>query len=105
VSEALVLNDDGSETAREKADTFWFSLRQIVYGCLAQVELGDLSEFPFFVELLRHQPAGHLTELATHVLCHYVDSRRELDTLHLLQRADEWWNSRFTKNTKGHEGF
>jgi hypothetical protein len=92
-SEALVLKDDGSEAARDKADAFWLSLTQIVNGCLALVMLGDLSEFPFFIELLRHQPAGHLTELATDVLCHYVDPRRELDTPRLLQRADEWWNS------------
>ena len=59
-SEALVLNDDGSERAREQADTFWQSLTQIVNGCLALRCLGDLSEFPFFIELLRHQPAGHL---------------------------------------------
>ena len=93
-SEALVLNDDGSETAGKKADLFWSRLAQIVYGSLALTELGDLSESPFFIELLRDQPAGHLTELAADVMRHYVDPRRELDTPHLIQRAEEWWRAR-----------
>jgi len=93
-SEALVLNDDGSETAGKKADLFWSRLAQIVHGSLALTELGDLSESPFFIELLRDQPAGHLTELAADVMRHYIDPRRELDTPHLIQRAEEWWRAR-----------
>jgi len=92
-SEALVLNDDGSDRAREQADGFWSCLTQRVYGSLALAALGDLSEFPVFIELLRHQPAGHLAELATDVVSHYVDPRRELDTPHLIQRAEEWFSS------------
>jgi len=91
-SEALVLNDDGGETAGKEADLFWSRLAQIVHGSLALSELGDLSEFPVFIELLRHQPAGHLAELATDVASHYVDPRCELDTPHLIQRAEEWWH-------------
>jgi len=92
-SEALVLNDDGSDRAREQADRFWSHLTHRVYGSLALAALGDLSEFPVFIELLRHQPAGHLTELAADVMRHYVDPRRELDTPHLIQRAEEWFSS------------
>ena len=92
-SEALVLNDDGSDRAREQADRFWSCLTQRVYGSLALAALEDLSEFPVFIELLRHQPAGHLTELAAEVLRHYVDPHRELDTPHLIQRAEEWFPS------------
>ena len=98
-SEALVLNDDGGEAAGKKADSFWLSLTQIVYGSLALTELGDPSEFPFFIELLRHQPAGHLAELATDVVSHSVDPRRELDTPHLIQRAEEWFSS--TRDVRG----
>ena len=86
-------DDDGSDRAREQADRFWSCLTQRVYGSLALAALGDLSEFPVFIELLRHQPAGHLTELAAEVLRHYVDPRRELDTPHLIQRAEEWFSS------------
>jgi|GEM_PF-4773114 len=89
-SESLVMSDDGSEAAREQADAFWSRLTQIVYGCLALVMLGDLSEFPFFVELLRHQPAGHLAEMATDVLRRYVDPSQELDAPRLAQKAEEW---------------
>ena len=92
-SESIVLNDDGGEAAQEKADAFWRCLTQIVNGCQSLVMLGDLSEFPFFIELLKHQPSGHLTELATDVLCHMVDPSRELDTPRLIQRADEWWQT------------
>ena len=103
-SEALVLNDDGSDRAREQADRFWSCLTQRVYGSLALAVLGDLSEFPVFVELLRHQPAGHLTELAADVIRHYVDPRRELDVPGLIQRAEEWWQRLLsTKDTKEHE--
>lgn len=90
MSESLLMNDDGSEAARKRADTFWLNLTRIVHGSLALVMLGELSELPFFVELLRYQPAGHLTEMATHVLCHYVDPSCELDTPRLIQRAEEW---------------
>ncbi len=90
-SEALVLNDDGSDRARAQADSFWSGLTQRVYGSLALTELGDLSEFPVFIELLRHEPAGHLTELAADVVRHYVDPRHKLDTPDLLQHAEEWW--------------
>jgi hypothetical protein len=55
--------------------------------------LGDLSEFPLFIELLHYQPAGHLAEMATDVLRHYVDPSHELDTPHLVQRAKEWWQA------------
>jgi hypothetical protein len=92
-SESLVLNDDGSEATRQKADAFWLSLTHIVSGCQALVMLGDLSELPFFIELLKHQPAGHLTELAADVLRHTVDPTHELDTPHLIRRAEDWWNS------------
>ncbi len=96
-SEALVLNDDGSDRAREQANKFWLGLTQRVYGSLALAELGDLSEFPVFIELLRHQPAGHLTELAADVARHYVDPRRELDVPDLLQYAEEWFSSTIDK--------
>jgi hypothetical protein len=103
-SEALVLNDDGSDRAREQADRFWSCLTQIVHGSLALAALGDLSEFPVFIELLRHQPAGHLTELATDVVSHSVDPRRELDVPGLVQRAEEWRQRLVsTKDTKEHE--
>jgi len=92
-SESLLMNDDGSQAARQRADRFWSNLTQIVNGGLALVMLGDLSEFPLFVELLRHQPAGHLAEMATDVLSHYVDPSRELDTQRLIQRAEEWWRA------------
>jgi len=91
-SESLVLNDDGSEAARQKADVFWLGLTHIVSGCQALVMLGDLSELPFFIELLKHQPAGHLTELAADVLRHTVDPSHELDTPHLIRQAEDWWN-------------
>jgi len=93
-SEALVLNDDGSDRAREQADRFWSCLTRRVYGSLALAALGDLSEFSVFIELLRHQPAGHLTELAADVVRRCVDPRRELDAPGLLQRAEEWWRAR-----------
>ena len=100
-SESLVLNDDGSDRAREQADRFWSDITQRVYGSLALTELGDLSEFPVFIELLRHEPAGHLTELAADVVRHYIDPRDELDESGLLQRAEEWWqrlgSTKFTK--------
>jgi hypothetical protein len=92
-SESLVLNDDGSEAAQQKADAFWLCLTHVVSGCQALVMLGDLSELPFFIELLKHQPAGHLTEMAADVLCHTVDPSHELDTPHLIRRAEDWWNS------------
>ena len=92
-SESIVLNDDGGEAAQEKADAFWHCLTLIVNGCQSLVMLGDLSEFPFFIELLKHQPSGHLTELATDVLCHLVDPSHELDTPRLIQRAEEWWQT------------
>jgi len=91
-SEALVLNDDGSDRAREQADRFWSGLTQRVYGSLALAALGDLSEFPVFIELLRHQPAGHLTELAADVMRHTIDPRGELDEPDLLRHAEEWWH-------------
>jgi len=103
-SEALVLNDDGSDRAREQADRFWTGLTQRVYGSLALAALGDLSEFSVFIELLRHEPAGHLTELATDVVRHYIDPRHELDVSSLLQRAEEWWQRlSSTKATKEHQ--
>ena len=92
-SESLLMNDDGSQAAHQRADRFWSNLTHIVNGGLALVMLGDLSEFPLFVELLRHQPAGHLAEMATDVLSHYVDPSRELDTQRLIQRAEEWWRA------------
>lgn len=92
-SESLLMNDDGGEAARQRADRFWSNLTQIVNGGLALVMLGDLSEFPLFVELLRYQPAGHLAEMATDVLSHYVDPSGGLDTPHLVQRAEEWWRA------------
>ena len=92
-SESLLMNDDGSQAARQRADRFWSSLTRIVNGGLALVMLGDLSEFPLFVELLRYQPAGHLAEMATDVLSHYVDPSRELDTQSLIQHAEEWWRA------------
>ena len=100
-SEALVLNDDGSDRAHEQADRFWSCLTQRVYGSLALVALGDPSEFPVFIELLRHQPAGHLTELAADVMRHTIDPRRELDMPDLLRRAEEWWQRLLS--TKEHE--
>jgi hypothetical protein len=90
-SEALVLNDDGSDRAREQADRFWSGLTQRVYGSLALTELGDLSEFPVFIELLRHQPAGHLTELAADVVRHTVNPHCERDVPDLHQCAEDWW--------------
>jgi hypothetical protein len=95
-SESLVMSDDGSEAAREKADTFWSRLTQIAYGSFALAMLGDPSEFSFFIELLRYQPAGHLAEMAADVLRYYVDPSHELDTLRLLQRAEEWWSANQT---------
>jgi hypothetical protein len=92
-SESIVLNDDGGEAAQEKADAFWRCLTQIVNGCQSLVMLGDLSEFPFFIKLLKHQPSGHLTEMATDVLCHMVDPSHGLDTPRLIQRAEEWWQT------------
>jgi hypothetical protein len=89
-SESLLLGDDGGPAARQRADAFWLRLTQIVYGCLVLVMLGDRSELPFFIELLRYQPAGHLAEMATDVLRRYVDPSHEMDTLLLLQRAEEW---------------
>ncbi len=100
-SEALVLNDDSSEAAAKKADLFWSRLARIVYSSLALSELGDLSEFPFFIELLRRQPAGHLAELAADVMRHYVDPRSELDAPHLIQHAEEWWHE--ISSTKEHK--
>lgn len=97
-SESLLMNDDGSQAARERADRFWSNLTQIVNGGLALVMLGDLSEFPLFIELLRHQPAGHLAEMATDVLSHYVDPSGELDTPHLVQRAEEWRRANESQN-------
>jgi len=92
-SESLLMNDDGSQAVRQRADRFWSNLTQIVNGGLALVMLGDLSEFPLFIELLHYQPAGHLAEMATDVLRHYVDPSHELDTPHLVQRAKEWWQA------------
>jgi sugar phosphate isomerase/epimerase len=92
-SESLVLNDDGSEAALQKADAFWLRLTHIVAGCQALAMLGDVSEFPFFIELLKHQPAGHLAELAADVLRRTVDPSHELDTPHLIRQAEDWWNS------------
>jgi hypothetical protein len=92
-SESVVLNDDGSEAAQQRADAFWQSLTQIVNGCQSLVMLGDLSEFPFFIELLKHQPSGHLTGLAADVLHHYVDPSHKLDSPQLLQHAEEWWHT------------
>jgi len=103
-SASIVLNDDGGEAAQEKADAFWRCLTQIVNGCQSLVMLGDLSEFPFFIELLMHPPSGHLIELATDVLRRTVDPSHELDTPRLIQRAEEWWHRNLsTKNTKEHE--
>ncbi len=93
VSESIVLNDDGGEASQQKTDAFWLCLTRIVNGCQALVMLGDLSEFPFFVELLKHQPSGHLTELAADVLRRYVDPSHKLDTLQLVQHAREWWHT------------
>ena len=93
VSESIVLNDDGSEAAERKADTFWQCLTRIVNGCQAQIFLGDLSEFPFFIELLEHQLSGHLVEMAADVLRRTVDPSHELDTPQLIQRAQEWWRA------------
>ena len=89
-SESIVLNDDGGEAALEKADAFWRCLTLIVNGCQSLVMLGDLSEFPFFVELLKHQPAGHLVEMSLDVLRHYVDPSGALDAPQLIRRAEEW---------------
>ncbi len=93
-SEAIVLDDDGSEAAQRQADVFWQRLTQIVNGCQALVTLGDLSEIPFFIELLKHQPAGHLSELAADVLRRTLDLSRELDTSRLIERAEEWYRGR-----------
>ena len=93
VSESIVLNDDGSDAAQQKTDAFWLRLTRIVNGCQAQILLGDLSEFPFFIELLKHQPSGHLVEMAAGVLRRTVDPSHELDTPQLIQRAQEWWRA------------
>ena len=92
-SYSLVMDDDGSAVARQREDDFWRNLTCIVNGCYARVLLGDLSAFPFFVELLEHQPAGHLVEMASDVVCHYVDPARELDAPRLIQRAQEWFHA------------
>ena len=92
-SESIVWNDDGGEDAQEKANTFWHCLTQIVNGCQSLVILGDLSEYPFFIELLKQQPSGHLVEMAANVLRHAVDPSHELDTPRLIQRAQEWWQT------------
>jgi hypothetical protein len=92
-SQELFMNDDGGEAARQREDLFWQSLTCIVHGCLSLVMLGDLSEFPFFIDLLKHQPAAHLIEMATDVLCRYVDPSHELDAPRLIQRADEWFQT------------
>lgn len=92
-SQALFMNDDGSPAARQREQDFWQSLTRIVNGCYAQILLGDLSEFPFFIELLRHQPAGHLVEMAADVARHYVDPSRQLDSPRLIQRAEEWFQA------------
>jgi hypothetical protein len=89
-SESLVLDDDGSEAAQQKVDAFWLRLTHIVAGCQALVMLGDLSELPFFIELLKHQPAGHLAELAADVLHRTVDPSHKLDTPHLIRQAEDW---------------
>jgi hypothetical protein len=89
-SQELYLNDDASETARQREEAFWQNLTCIVHGCLALVMLGDLAELTFFVELLRHEPAGHLVEMATDVLRHYVDPTGVLEGPQLLRRAEEW---------------
>lgn len=96
-SQALYMDDDGSEAARWHEENFWQNLTRIVNGCYSQVLLGDLSEFPFFIELLEHQPAGHLVEMATDVLCHYVDPSHGLDAPRLIQRAGEWWRASSTR--------
>jgi hypothetical protein len=98
-SQSLFMDDNGSEAARQREDAFWQNLTCIVNGCLAQILLGDLSEFPFFIGLLEHQPAGHLIEMATDVLRHYVDPSGELDTPQLIRRAEEWWQSFSSTNT------
>ena len=92
-SQSLFMNYDFSEAARQRQDAFWLNLTRIVNGCYAQVVLGDLSEFPFFVELLKYQPAGHLIEMSTSVLCHYVDLSGALDAPQLIQRAEEWYRT------------
>jgi hypothetical protein len=92
-SHSLVMGDDGSAAARQRQDDFWRSLTRIVSGCYARILVGDLSAFPFFVELLEHQPAGHLVEMATDVICRYVDPLRELDAPRLIQRAQEWFHA------------
>jgi hypothetical protein len=102
-SQALFMNNDGSAAARQREQDFWQSLTHIVNGCYAQILLGDLSEFPFFIELLRRQPAGHLVEMATGVARHYVDPSRELDAPQLLQRAQEWWDSLSGQGAEGRE--
>jgi hypothetical protein len=93
-SQDLFMGDDGTAAALERAEQFWGRLTHIVNGCLALVMLGDLSEFPFFVELLKVRPAGHLIEMSTEVLRHYVDPARELDAPRLVQRAEEWFQTR-----------
>jgi hypothetical protein len=100
-SESIVLNDDGGEAAQQKTDAFWLCLTQIVNGCQALVMLGDLSEFPFFIELLKHQPSGHLTEMGADVLRHYVDPSHALDTSRLIQRAQEWRQTASSQNLPG----
>ena len=90
VSQSVFMNYDFSEAARQREDAFWLNLTRVVNGCYAQVVLGDLSEFPFFVELLKHQPAGHLVEMSLDVLRHYVDPSGALDAPQLIQRAEEW---------------
>ncbi len=94
VAERLILEDVGSTAVQDRADEFWLSLGQIVYGSRALVCLGDLSEFPFFIDLLRFDPAGHLAELATDILSHYVDARHELQPLALIGQAQAWWQER-----------
>ncbi len=92
-AQSLVMNHDFSPAARQREEAFWSALTRIVNGCYAQVLLGDLSEFPFFIELLRHQPAGHLTEIATGVLRHHVDPARKLDPPQLIRLAEEWFQT------------
>ena len=105
-SQSLFMNDDGTQAARQRQAAFWLSVTQIVNGSLALVMLGDLAEIPFFIELLKHRPAGHLIEMAADVLYHYVDPSHELDMEQLLRRAEDWWRDFLsTKNTKEHEGF
>lgn len=90
-AQSLVMNHDFSPAAHQRAEAFWSALTRIVNGCYAQVLLGDLSEFPFFIELLRHRPAGHLIEMATEVLRHYVAPSHQLDSPQLIRLAEEWF--------------